>query len=124
MSTIHEPASQPKSLEKVPVPKKSVLGAKLAAGKFVAFVEILPPRGIDASKEVEGVKLCKAAGIDCINVPDGPRASARMSAQVTCQLEFSGTQKLRPSSTSAAATGISSAFRASCWALTRSGSKI
>ena len=28
----------------------------------------------------------KPAGIDCINVPDGPRASARMSAQVTCQL--------------------------------------
>jgi len=84
--TIHEPASQPKSLEKVPVPKKSVLGRKLAAGKFVAFVEILPPRGIDASKEIEGAKLCKTAGIDCINVPDGPRASARMSAQVTCQL--------------------------------------
>jgi homocysteine S-methyltransferase len=30
--------------------------------------------------------LCKEAGIDCINVPDGPRASARLSAQVTCQL--------------------------------------
>ena len=25
-------------------------------------------------------------GIDCINVPDGPRASARLSAQVTCAL--------------------------------------
>jgi 5,10-methylenetetrahydrofolate reductase len=83
---IEEPARQAKSLEKVPVPNKSVLGGKLTAGKFVAFVEILPPRGIDASKEIEGAKLCKAAGIDCINVPDGPRASARMSAQVTCQL--------------------------------------
>ena len=62
------------------------LGAKLAAGKFVAFVEILPPRGVDASKEIAGAKLCAAQGIDCINVPDGPRASARMSAQVTCQL--------------------------------------
>jgi methionine synthase / methylenetetrahydrofolate reductase(NADPH) len=46
----------------------------------------LPPRGVDASKEIEGARLCKAAGIDCINVPDGPRASARMSAPVTCQL--------------------------------------
>ncbi len=81
-----EPASRPKAMEKVPVAEKTGLGAKLAAGKFVAFVEILPPRGVDASKEVEGAKLCKAAGIDCINVPDGPRASARMSAQVTCQL--------------------------------------
>jgi methionine synthase / methylenetetrahydrofolate reductase(NADPH) len=85
-SITHEAASRPHAMEKVPVAAKSTLGAKLAAGKFVAFVEILPPRGIDASKEVEGAKLCKAAGIDCINVPDGPRASARMSAQVTCQL--------------------------------------
>ncbi len=83
---IEEPASRPKAIEKVPFEKKSTLGAKLAAKKFVAFVEILPPRGVDASKEIEGAKLCKAAGIDAINVPDGPRASARMCAQVTCQL--------------------------------------
>jgi methionine synthase / methylenetetrahydrofolate reductase(NADPH) len=75
-----------KALPKVPVADRSTLGAKLAAGRFVAFVEILPPRGIDASKEIAGAKLCKDAGIDVINVPDGPRASARMSAQVTCQL--------------------------------------
>src|SRR5882724_10236204 len=73
-------------MTKVPVGDKSQLGAKLAAGKFVAFVEILPPRGVDASKEIAGAAACKASGIDCINVPDGPRASARMSSQVTCQL--------------------------------------
>ena len=81
-----EPEAKPKAMEKVPVADKSQLGAKLAAGTFVAFVEILPPRGLDASKEIAGAKLCKEAGIDCINVPDGPRASARLSAQVTCQL--------------------------------------
>jgi homocysteine S-methyltransferase len=74
------------SIPKVPLAEKSKLGAKLAAGKFVTFVEILPPRGVDPSKEVAGAKLCKAAGIDVINVPDGPRASARLSAQVTCQI--------------------------------------
>ncbi len=73
-------------LQKVPVGQKSELGAKLAAGKFVAFVEILPPRGVDATKEIAGAKLCKDHGIDCINIPDGPRASARLSAQVTCQI--------------------------------------
>src|SRR4029078_1590783 len=73
-------------MPKVPVAEKSQLGAKLAAGTFVAFVEILPPRCVDASKEIAGAALCKAHGIDCINVPDGPRASARMSSQVTCQL--------------------------------------
>jgi methionine synthase / methylenetetrahydrofolate reductase(NADPH) len=73
-------------LPKVPVAQKSRLGAKLAAGQFVSFVEILPPRGVDASKEIAGARLCRENGIDCINVPDGPRASARLSAQVTCQL--------------------------------------
>ena len=85
-ATVTEPETKVKALAKVPVAQKSQLGAKLAAGKFVAFVEILPPRGVDASKEIEGARLCAANGIDCINVPDGPRASARMSAQVTCQL--------------------------------------
>jgi homocysteine S-methyltransferase len=75
-----------KRLTKVPVAEKSQLGRKLAEGKFVAFVEILPPRGVDASKEIAGARLCKDNGIDCINVPDGPRASARLSAQITCQL--------------------------------------
>ena len=74
------------AMEKVPVAAKSRLGAKLAAGQFVVFAEILPPRGADASKEIAGSKLCQAAGFDCINVPDGPRASARLSAQITCQL--------------------------------------
>jgi homocysteine S-methyltransferase len=72
--------------EKVPVAEKSGLGAKLAAGRFVTLAEILPPRGADASKEIEGAKLYKAAGIDCVNVPDGPRASGRLSTLVTCQL--------------------------------------
>jgi methionine synthase I (cobalamin-dependent)/5,10-methylenetetrahydrofolate reductase len=84
--TVEEPEAKPKALPKIPIAEKSRLGAKLAGGKFVAFVEILPPRGVDASKEIEGARLCAAHGIDCINVPDGPRASARMSAQVTCQL--------------------------------------
>jgi methionine synthase I (cobalamin-dependent)/5,10-methylenetetrahydrofolate reductase len=84
--TVEEPAAKAQAMPKVPLEAKSQLGAKLAAGRFVAFVEIVPPRGVDATKEIEGAKACAAAGIDCINVPDGPRASARMSAQVTCQL--------------------------------------
>ncbi len=85
-ATVEEPAARAQAMAKVPVAEKSKLGAKLAAGTFVAFVEIVPPRGVDASREIEGAKLCAANGIDCINVPDGPRASARMSAQITCML--------------------------------------
>ena len=83
---VEDDKAEVKRLPKVPVAAKSKLGAKLAEGKFVSFVEILPPRGIDASKEIAGARLCREHGIDCINVPDGPRASARLSAQVTCQL--------------------------------------
>lgn len=83
---IDESKPEVRRLPKLPFAEKSLLGKKLAEGKFVSFVEILPPRGIDASKEIAGAKLCKDNGIDCINVPDGPRASARLSAQVTCQL--------------------------------------
>src|SRR6476659_194673 len=58
-AVISEPAAKPRPMEKVPVAAKSKLGAKLAAGEFVAFVEILPPRGLDASKEIAGAKLSK-----------------------------------------------------------------
>ena len=84
--TVEEPHAHAKAMPKIEAANKSSLGAKLAAETFVAFVEILPPRGVDASKEIAGARLCKENGIDCINVPDGPRASARMSAQITCQL--------------------------------------
>ncbi len=84
--TVDQPKAREQALGPVPIADKSTLGAKLAAGTFVAFVEILPPRGVDASKEIAGARLCAAHGIDCINVPDGPRASARLSAQMTCQL--------------------------------------
>src|SRR5689334_4316552 len=83
---VEEPHQVPNAQPVIPAADRSGLGAKLAEGKFVSFVEILPPKGVDAAKEIAGAKLCKDAGIDCINVPDGPRASARLSAQMTCQL--------------------------------------
>ena len=53
-------------------------------GSSSRMVEIVPPRGIDCSKELEGARLLAALGIHAINVPDSPRASARMSAQSLC----------------------------------------
>lgn len=86
LSIVEVESAEVKRLPKRVASEKSELGRKLSGGKFVAFVEILPPRGVDASKEIAGARFCKKNGIDCINVPDGPRASARLSAQVTCQL--------------------------------------
>ena len=53
-------------------------------GKFITLVEIVPPHGIDCSKEIEGAMLLAQLGVHAINVPDSPRASARMSAQSLC----------------------------------------
>ena len=69
-----------------PLAQRSSLGRKLASGEFVTLVEIVPPKGIDFRKEVEGAKFLKAAGIDAINIPDSPRASARMSNLALCTL--------------------------------------
>jgi methionine synthase / methylenetetrahydrofolate reductase(NADPH) len=65
----------------IPVEQRSKLGAKLAKGEFVAMVEIVPPKGTNILKELEGAKFLKSVGVDAINIPDSPRASARMSNQ-------------------------------------------
>jgi homocysteine S-methyltransferase len=67
-----------------PLAERSKIGSLVAAGEFITLVEIVPPRGIDCSKEIEGARLLVATGIHAINVPDSPRASARMSAQSLC----------------------------------------
>jgi methionine synthase I (cobalamin-dependent)/5,10-methylenetetrahydrofolate reductase len=64
-----------------PLEQRSSLGAKLTAGEFVTMVEIVPPKGTDIRKEVEGSRFLKSVGVDGINIPDSPRASARMSNQ-------------------------------------------
>jgi homocysteine S-methyltransferase len=52
---------------------------KIAEGRFVVSVELDPPKGIDATRLVRGAMMCKAAGIDAINIADSPLARARMS---------------------------------------------
>jgi len=65
----------------VALPDRSKLGAKIARGEFITMVEIVPPKGIDIRKEIDGAKFLKSVGVDAINIPDSPRASARMSNQ-------------------------------------------
>jgi methionine synthase I (cobalamin-dependent)/5,10-methylenetetrahydrofolate reductase len=77
--TVSSPA--PSAPASIPLAERSRLGAKLAAGEFVTMVEIVPPKGIDIRKEIEGAKFVKSVGVDAVNIPDSPRASARMSNQ-------------------------------------------
>ena len=71
----------PSAAPAIPLEERSRLGAKIAAGEFVTMVEIVPPKGTDIRKEVEGARFLKSVGVDGINIPDSPRASARMSNQ-------------------------------------------
>jgi methionine synthase / methylenetetrahydrofolate reductase (NADH) len=64
--------------------ERSKIGSMVAADEFVTMVEIVPPKGIDCSKELDGAAMLHKLGVDAINVPDSPRASARMSAQSLC----------------------------------------
>ena len=64
--------------------QRSEIGGRIAAGEFVHLVEIVPPRGFDCLKELAGAALLASRGVHAINVPDSPRASARMSAQSLC----------------------------------------
>jgi len=63
----------------IPQKKKSGLARKISQGEFVSIVEIVPPRGCDVSKVLKAAGALKEAGIDAVNIPDGPRASSRMS---------------------------------------------
>jgi len=64
----------------------SPLAQKLAAGKFIAAVEMDPPRGLSAHKLLAGASLLAEAGADVINVADSPMARMRMSPWAVCEL--------------------------------------
>lgn len=76
-----EPAVPP-----VPRPEKSRMANCLARGAFVVSVELVPPRGFRAERMVEQARRLRLHGVDLINIPDGPRASARMSALAAAML--------------------------------------
>ena len=68
------------TLPPVPVASRSRLAGKLARQEFPVLVEVVPPKGCDATKEVEGAQYLLERGIDAVNIPDGSGATARMSA--------------------------------------------
>jgi methionine synthase I (cobalamin-dependent)/5,10-methylenetetrahydrofolate reductase len=77
---------KPVDVQVVPPEDRSKWSRKIARGEFVTSVEVLPPKGCDAAKTLESIKLLVEAGVDAVNIPDGPRAQTRMSAQATAIL--------------------------------------
>jgi len=78
--------TQAKPVEPIAFAERSKFAGKIARGEFVTSVEIVPPRGVDASKMLRDTGALKSAGVDAVNVPDGPRAQSRMGALLTSLL--------------------------------------
>jgi homocysteine S-methyltransferase len=76
-----KPHEQPQP--EVPFAHRSRFSLKLAQKEFIHTVELVPPKGMEYDKLVAKTRQCQALGVDAINVPDGPRAMARMSALAT-----------------------------------------
>jgi methionine synthase / methylenetetrahydrofolate reductase(NADPH) len=70
----------PETVTVVPLKEKSRLSHKLATNQFVTLVELVSPKGVSPAAQVQKALKLHHFGIDAINIPDGPRASARMSA--------------------------------------------
>ena len=70
------------SVTVIPPERKSRWSAKLAAGEQVTSVELVPPRSVDMGPMIAKARLCAHQGIDAINIPDGPRASTRVSPMI------------------------------------------
>lgn len=68
----------------IPFAEKSAFAQKITSGNPVTSIEIIPPRSPDGiAPFIDKCKACQDAGIDAVNLPDGPRASARMSVIAT-----------------------------------------
>jgi methionine synthase / methylenetetrahydrofolate reductase (NADH) len=76
----------PADLKVVPPEERSEWSRKIVKGEFVTSVEVLPPKGVDAQKTLDSIRLLKTAGVDGVNIPDGARAQSRMSAMATAVL--------------------------------------
>ncbi len=74
-----KPVTEEPLPDPVPVAEKSKLSEKIVSGKQVVLVEMVPPRSTDITKPLEGARLLMEHRVDAINIPDGPRATARMT---------------------------------------------
>jgi len=82
-SALPDTSAPSRVVEPIPQAAKSRFAEKIAGGEFIASVELLPPRGWDLSKILALTKEMETTGFDVVNIPDGPRATARLSPLAT-----------------------------------------
>jgi methionine synthase / methylenetetrahydrofolate reductase(NADPH) len=75
------PAPVRRQMEPVPVAERSSLGARFTRNEFALLAEIVPPKGCDVTKELDGANYLSDQHVDGVVVPDGSGSTARLSAQ-------------------------------------------
>ena len=80
---VHAYAPEDATVEPVPQREKSRFAARILDGHKVTSIELTPPRTPDLGKMLERAQVCHDAGVDAINIPDGPRASSRLSPMIS-----------------------------------------
>lgn len=80
--TVRSRVQENPSVRLVPPAEKSRLASRLLAGQRVSSIELLPPRSCDLSAFLAKAAACRDHGVDAVNIPDGPRASARVSPMI------------------------------------------
>jgi methionine synthase / methylenetetrahydrofolate reductase(NADPH) len=79
-----EAAAEIRTAAVTPLADRSRLGARIARGEFAVSVELTAPPGTDMTKTRQQVEYLMQAGVDVVNIADGPRASARMANLAVC----------------------------------------
>ena len=79
----HHVKEEVKEVEPLALAKRSKLGNALAAGEWINSIELIPPMGWGLEKIVERTSLLSVPEVTCVNLPDGPRASSRVSGMIT-----------------------------------------
>ncbi|MBK8943071.1 MAG: bifunctional homocysteine S-methyltransferase/methylenetetrahydrofolate reductase [Polyangiaceae bacterium] len=74
------------ALEPTPLAERSAFAKKVAEKGFVVSVEVNPDPGTSPDSALAAAKMLVDAGVDIVNVADGPRATARMSNLAFCAL--------------------------------------
>ncbi len=89
--SVKEPEQAEVGADPSPIAERTPWGSKLGK-QFMVSVELDPPHGLEApTKSLEAAKFLKDAGIDAVNIADGPRAMARMSPAAMATLVKQGT---------------------------------
>jgi methionine synthase / methylenetetrahydrofolate reductase(NADPH) len=71
-------AAPPDGIESAVSVEPTPLQQAMVEGKFVVSVELDPPKGLNPTKIVDGARLLRRVGVDCINIGDSPMARVRM----------------------------------------------